>query len=83
MNEPCHLYLKTYGGVDTIDALIKKCHVGYRCRKYWHSAMLHGFALAVVMAYDIYCEVASGSLCPKWKLEKRLDFHQFLDCLSG
>jgi len=83
MNDARYLYLKTYGTIDTIDSLIKKCHLGYRCRKYWHSAMLHGIALVVVVAYDMYLEAARGSLRPEWKIEHPMDFHQFRDRLSG
>ena len=45
--------------------------------------MLHGVALVVVVAYDMYLEAASGSLNPEWKIEKPMDFHQFRDRLSG
>ena len=83
MNEARYLYLKTYGTIDTIDSLIKKCHLSYCCRKYWHSAMLHGIALVVVVAYDMYLEAARGPLRPEWKIEHPMDFHQFRDRLSG
>jgi len=83
MNAARHLYLKTYGTIDTIDSMIKRCHVGYRSRKYWHSAMNHGLSLAVVVAYDMYKEAASGTLCEEWKVERPMDFHQFRDRLSG
>ena len=65
MNDARHLYLKTYGQIDTIDQMIRRCRIGYQCCKYWHSAMNHGIALAVVTAYDIYLECASGSLNPE------------------
>ena len=83
MNDPRFLYLKTYGTIDRFDNLIGKCHISYRHRKYWHSAMLHGLALVVVVAYDMYCEAASGSLDPEWKVSKKMNFHQFRDRLSG
>jgi len=83
MCEARYLYLKTYGTIDTIDAMIKKCNIAYRSRKYWHSAMNHGISLVVVVAYDMYKEAASGSLRDEWKVEKPMDFHQFRDRLSG
>ena len=83
MNAARYLYLKTYGTIDTIDSMIKRCHVGYRCRKYWHSPMNHGLSLAVVVAYDMYREAASGSLGDEWRVERMMDFHQFRDRLSG
>src|SRR5210317_1896359 len=83
MNAARHLYLKTYGTIDTIDAMIKRCHIGYRCRKYWHSAMNHGLAMVVVVAYDMYRKAASGSLGAELKVDKVMDFHRFRDRLSG
>ena len=56
MNHARQLYLATYGRIDTIDAQIRKCRMYYRSWKYWHAARLHGHALAVVMAYDMYLE---------------------------
>jgi len=83
MNEARLLYLKTYGRIDTIDSLINHSHMNYRSQKYWHSAMIEALALAVVTAYDMYLEAASGSLCPEWKLEKPMSFHTFRDRLSS
>jgi hypothetical protein len=83
MNVARFLYLKTFGHVDTIDALIKHCHMGYQSMKYWHSAMIEGVTLAVVVAYDMYLEAASGVLFPEWKVESPMDFHTFRDCLSS
>jgi len=76
------LYLGSYGQIDTIDSLIARCNIQYRCRKYWHSEMLHGVSLGIVTAYDMYKECASGSLCEEWKVEKPMTFHQFRDRLS-
>ena len=83
MNEARLLYLKTYGRIDTIDSLINHSHMNYRSQKYWHSAMIEALALAVVTAYDMYLEAASGSLCPEWKLEEPMSFHTFRDRLSS
>jgi len=82
-NDARLLYLKTYGTIDTIDSMIKRCHIGYRCRKYWHSAMSHRLGLAVVVAYDMYREAATGSLCDEWKVARPMGFHEFRDRLSG
>lgn len=83
MNEARLLYLKTYGRIDTIDSLINHSHMNYRSQKYWHSAMIEALALAVVTAYDMYLEAASGSLDPEWKLEEPMRFHTFRDRLSS
>ena len=84
MNEARQLYLKTYGRIDTIDSLIRSCHVYYRSWKYWHSAKNHGTSLAIVVAYDMYLECAEGKICLEWKVDpkKVMDFHTFRDRLS-
>jgi hypothetical protein len=84
MNEARQLYLKTYGRIDTIDSLIRSCHVYYRSWKYWHSAKNHGTSLAIVVAYDMYQECAEGKICLDWKVDpkKVMDFHTFRDRLS-
>eukprot|EP00957_Ditylum_brightwellii_P183922 14009554-Ditylum_brightwellii.AAC.1 len=64
MNDARQLYLNTYYAIDRIDHCIKNCHMGYCCHKYWHSPKIHGKALAVVIAYDIYLEVAEGDVLP-------------------
>jgi hypothetical protein len=51
------LYLASYGVIDTIDSLIKRCNLYYVSWKYWHSCKLHVQALGLVVAYDMYCEV--------------------------
>jgi len=71
MNDARYLYLKTYGGIDNIDAMLKKCHIAYRSRKYWHSAMNHMLAFTIVVAYNMYVECTSGSLAPEWNLPKK------------
>ena len=83
MNDSRYVYLKSYFRIDTIDAMINHCHLSYRCMKYWHSPMNHGIALAIVTAYDMYQEAASGTLDPEWKLEKPMDFYTFRDRLSS
>ena len=44
--------------------------------------MLHGKSLAVVVAYDLYLEVAEGKLNPAWGTEEPLDFWTFREKLS-
>ena len=82
MNAARELYLKTYSRIDSIDHLIKNCRLKYRSWKYWHSPMLHATALAIVVAYDMYLEVAEGELDADWKLEYPVDFWTFRDVLS-
>ena len=60
MNEARELYLGTYSRIDSIDHLAKNLKVSYLSWKYWHSPMLHGLSLAVVVAYDLYLEVSEG-----------------------
>ena len=43
--------------------------------KYWHSPMIH--AMAVVVAYKIYKELAEGNLNPELKVGKPLNFVTF------
>ena len=82
MNESRALYLGTYFKIDTIDHLIKNASMFYRTWKYWHAPMLHGKSLAVVVAYDMYCEVAEGNLEAAWKVAKPMDFWSFREMLS-
>jgi hypothetical protein len=65
-----------------MDHLIQDAKCFYRSWKYWHAAMLHGKALAVVVAYNMYLEVAEGKLDPAWKNEKPMGFHTFRERLS-
>jgi hypothetical protein len=46
MNDARQLYLATYGRIDTIDNMVKKCQMYYCCWKYWHSTKNHGLSLA-------------------------------------
>jgi hypothetical protein len=82
MNDARHLYLKTYGRIDSIDHMIKNCGLFYRSWKYWHAAMLHAKGLAIVIAYDVYKECAEGNLNPLWKIDKPVDFWTFREKLS-
>ena len=81
IDTPCYSAL-SYGRIDTIDQMIKHCNMGYRLHKYWHNAMTHGIALAIVVAYDMYLECASGKLCLDWEVKKPKDFQVFRDRLS-
>jgi hypothetical protein len=82
MNEARLLYLGSYFRIDTIDHLIKNCHMFYRSWKYWHSPMIHGFAMTVVTAYDMYLECCEGNLEQEWKVDKPMDFYTFREKLS-
>ena len=44
--------------------------------------MIHAQALAIVTAYDIYCEVVDGDLDSEWRLDGPVDFWSFRDRLS-
>ena len=84
MNEAREMYLKSYFKIDLVDHLIKNTKIFYRTWKYWHSAMLHAKALAIVTAFDIYKECSEGNLSRDWKMEvdTMLDFWQFCEKLS-
>lgn len=82
MNAARRLYLNTYSRIDSIDHLIKNTRLGYRCWKYWHTPMLHAMALGIVVAYDIYLEIAEGEVDRDWKLENPVDYWTFRDVLS-
>ena len=45
--------------------------------------MLHRKAMAVVVAYDMYMEVAEGNLRGKWKLDELMDFWRFRGKLAN
>ena len=76
------LYLKTYSRIDSIDHFLNCCSMGYTSWKYWHAPANHGKKLAVVTAYDMYLEIAEGTLHPKFKIPEPVSFHTFLDALS-
>jgi hypothetical protein len=82
MNDARELYLGSYSRIDSIDHLIKNARIFYRSWKYWHSPMLHGKGLAVVVAYDLYLEVCEGKLDVAWEIEEPLDFWNFRERLS-
>jgi len=81
MNQARDLYLNTYGVIDRINHLIKNCAMKYRSWKYWHAAMIHGKALAVVVAYDMYLECCTGNLVPAWKTAP-VTFYRFREVLA-
>jgi hypothetical protein len=59
----CRLnYLDGYGRVDVCDHYIRNCHLHLRSYKYWHAAMVQGYALAEAQGYDIYKELCEGTL---------------------
>jgi hypothetical protein len=75
MNDARQMYLDTYSRTDSIDHLmIKNVNIFYQLWKYWHLPVVHGKSLAVVVAYDLYLEVAEGKLNPAWGIEEPLDF---------
>ena len=82
MNQARELYLGTYSRIDSIDHLVKNCRLKYRSWTYWHSPMLHATALAIVLAYDMYLEVAEGILDVDLKIECPVDFWTFRDVFS-
>jgi len=82
MNEARDLYLNTYGVIDRMDHLIKNCNMKYRSWKYWHAGMIHGKALAVVIAYDFYLEACTGNLFKEWEVEKPVSFYRFREVLA-
>ena len=60
------LYLATYGGVDKIDAAIKRAVMFYCCRKYYHAINIHTKAATLVSAYLFYNECCDGHLDKDW-----------------
>jgi hypothetical protein len=76
MNHAREAYLDMYSRIDSIDHLIKNCDLKYRSWKYWHQAMLHALALAIVSAYDMYKEMATTqSTC--FRIRKPMTFKEF------
>ena len=45
-----------------LDHMIKKTDTIYPCWECWHAPMRHAKVMAVVVAYDMYLEVAEGQL---------------------
>ena len=66
-----------------MDHIIENARLFYRSWKYWHSPMLHGKSMAVVVAYDMCLEVAQGNLRGGWKLEEPMDFWRFRENLAN
>ena len=62
MNQARELYLNHYGAIDRMDHLLKNCSMNYHSWKYWHAGMIHGKAMAVVIAYDMCLECCEGNL---------------------
>ena len=54
MNSARNIYLQSYYRIDCMDHMIKNAQLFYRSWKYWHSPMLHGKTMAVVVASDMY-----------------------------
>ena len=81
MNSARALYLGTYSRIDSIDHLIKNCRLKYRSWKYWHSPMLHGMGLAIVVAYDMYLELSEDVISTERKCDP-VDFWTFRETLS-
>ncbi|KAG7374512.1 hypothetical protein IV203_013607 [Nitzschia inconspicua] len=92
MNTARQLYLKTYGQIDTVDSMLRRCRIYNKSFKYWHSSKNHALAMAVVLAYDMYLECTTETPCHEFfqfddttrlKLSKGpLKFHDFKDKLS-
>ena len=82
MNAARELYLGPYSRIDSINHLIKNHRLKYRSWKYWHLPMLHAMSLAIVVAYNIYLELAQGKQNPDWKVIYSVDLQTFRDLLS-
>ena len=82
MNHARRLYLSTYNGIDVLDHLLKNARLFYRTWKYWHAPKNHAIAIAVSVAYDIYCEVGEGKINPDWKVDKPISRWEFQRKLS-
>ena len=65
-----------------MDHMIKNARLFYRSWEYWHLPMLHGKALEVVVAYDMYLEVAGENLRGEWKLDEPMSFWRFREKLA-
>ena len=76
MNQARELYLRSYFKVDVLDHLIKNTKLFYRSWKYWHAAMLHAKAMAIVTSFDMYKECAEGhlDLNGSWEMTGCWDF---------
>ena len=50
--------------------MISMAQIRYVTWKYWPAPMLHGVAMAITAAYDMYTEYCGGGLEADWKVEK-------------
>ena len=82
MNDARYLYLNTYNAIDQMDHLIQNCQIRNKTCKYWHSPVNHALAMAVVVSYDYYKELAESNVNPACKVEKILDFFMFCEPLA-
>ena len=83
MNSARNLYFQSYYRIDCMDHMIKYARIFYRLWKYWHSPMLHGKAMEVVVAYDMHLEVAEGKINIDWELDEPMDFWRFREKLAN
>jgi len=70
-NEGRQTYLSQYYAVDNTDHMISNAMIGYITWKYWHSPYLHGLAMAIVAAFDMYVECCEGELDSDWFIPKK------------
>ena len=71
MNDGRRFYLSTYFRIDVVDHLLKNAAIFYRTWKYWHAPKNHGFAMILVLVYDIYLECAEGEINREWFVEEK------------
>ena len=83
MNSARNLYLQSYYRIDCMGRMIKNARLFYRSWNYWHPPMLHGKAMAAVVAYDMYLEVSEGKNNNDWKLDEPMDFWRFREKLAN
>eukprot|EP00957_Ditylum_brightwellii_P119564 9122862-Ditylum_brightwellii.AAC.1 len=83
MNGARQLYLNIYYVIHNIDHYLKNFRMLYQGHKYWHSPTVHGKALAILIAYDIYLECAKGKLNESLKVEQPMSFWEICDRLSS
>eukprot|EP00957_Ditylum_brightwellii_P144719 11024468-Ditylum_brightwellii.AAC.1 len=82
MNAARQLYLALYYKIDLIDHMIKNCCMTYINHKYWHSPMIHGKCLVIVIVYDLYLEVAEGKFSEIWRCDDPMPVWEFREQLS-
>jgi len=84
------LYLATYNAIDVVDRYVVH-GLGMKLfgRKYWHSALLHGFGIAVTCAFSLYEEVydrttpAEAGFADEGEMKKKkMTFTQFREKLA-